>query len=162
MLVISSSRFAVDGTIRHLLRCECIVTLNARSRRTQLRRLSLMPDHKLPHYLRSHRMRLGLSQAELAFLLGCRSGAKVSRYERFVRRPNVEAMFACAVVFGKCAREIFPGMFEIVRQRTFRRARVLIGRLASKQSDPTVMAKVTALRMITSKKVVPRKSLVNA
>ena len=46
----------------------------------------------LHNYLRTYRKRAGLSQAEVAFLLGCHSGAKVSRYEHAARRPyNHEA-----------------------------------------------------------------------
>jgi len=36
-------------------------------------------SHKLQNYLRTYRKRNSLSQDEMAFLLGCQSGTKVSR-----------------------------------------------------------------------------------
>ena len=66
--------------------------------------------HRLPNYLRTHRKRAGLSQDEVAFLLGCRSGAKVSRYERLARRLSLETAFAYEALFGVPARELFAGV----------------------------------------------------
>ncbi len=39
-----------------------------------------MTSHKLANYLRAYRKRSGLSQSEVAYLLGCKNGAQVSRY----------------------------------------------------------------------------------
>ena len=68
-----------------------------------------MSSHKLENYLRKYRRRAGLTQDELAFLLGCKSGAKVSRYERFARTPNLQTALAYEVVFGAPARELLAG-----------------------------------------------------
>jgi transcriptional regulator with XRE-family HTH domain len=92
-----------------------------------------MPVSKLPNYLRAHRKRLGLSQQQVAFLLGCRSGAKVSRYERFTREPTLRTAFACEVIFHTPARELFAGIYEEVEHETERRARILARRLALQQ-----------------------------
>src|SRR5258708_38807061 len=48
----------------------------------------------LHNYLRAHRKRLGLSQDEVAYLLGAESGAKVCRYERLVRGASLETALA--------------------------------------------------------------------
>jgi len=62
-------------------------------------------SHKLENYLRTYRKQSGLSQDEVAYLLGCQNGTKVSRYERFARKPSLETLFAYEVVFGAPARE---------------------------------------------------------
>lgn len=121
-----------------------------------------MRSQKLPHYLRSHRKRLGFSQSELAFLLGCRTGAKVSHYERFARTPGLETMFAYAVILQMQGRDLFSGVFEAVQARTCRRAQTLIARLSTKDSDPATLAKLAALRMITAPKVALSNSGENA
>ncbi len=84
---------------------------------------------KLENYLRTYRKRAGLSQDEAAALLGCRSGAKMSRYERFSRRPGLEAAFACEVLFGVPSSEILAGVFEKVETATLDRARQFAERL---------------------------------
>ncbi len=92
-----------------------------------------MPVSKLPNYLRAHRKRAGLSQEQVTFLLGCRSGAKVSRYEHFARVPSLRVALAFEVIFHTPARELFAGIFQEVERATERRARLLARRIAAKQ-----------------------------
>ncbi len=84
---------------------------------------------KLQNYLRTHRKHTGLSQDEVAFLLGCQSGTKVSRYERFIRQPTLETAFAYEALFGVPARELFAGTFQKVEKKTIRQAQLLTRRL---------------------------------
>ena len=86
-------------------------------------------------YLRTHRKRGGLTQDEMAFLLGCQSGTKISRFERLARRPNLETALACQVVFGVPARELFPGLFAEVEKTVSGRARLLSERLQAQRGD---------------------------
>lgn len=104
-----------------------------------------MRAHSLPNYLRSHRKRTGLSQDDVAFLLGCQSGTKVSRYERFVRQPSLETVFACEVIFGVPARELFAGIFQKVERRTKQQAGRLVRRLSRRLHEPSVRDKVRVL-----------------
>ena len=46
--------------------------------------------------------------------MGCQNGTKVSRYERFARKPSLETLFAYEVVFGAPARELFAGAYQKV------------------------------------------------
>ena len=55
---------------------------------------------KIMSYLKTYRKKGGLTQDEVAFLLGCESGTKISRFEHRARQPNLETAFACQVVFG--------------------------------------------------------------
>jgi transcriptional regulator with XRE-family HTH domain len=85
---------------------------------------------RLQNYLRTERKRAGLSQAELAFLLGCGSGSKVSRYERFRREPGLKAALACEALFGVPTRELFAGLYDSVERDVRRRAQLLTRHLA--------------------------------
>lgn len=107
-----------------------------------------MPTETLAHYLRSHRKRLGLSQDELAWLMGSASGSKVSKYERFACEPSLKAVLAYEIVFGVPARELFAGIFEAVQMVAGRRARSLLKRLERGGADATTAAKLAALRSI--------------
>lgn len=77
-----------------------------------------MRTHKLPNHLRSYRKRLGLSQAEIAYLLGCKSAAKVSRYERFQRIPGLVTALRYEAVFGVPANVLFAGLADEARRAT--------------------------------------------
>jgi len=61
----------------------------------------------LKSYLRTYRKRSSFFQDEVAFLLGSVSGAKVSRYEHWARRPTMKtAGGAHIAVFAMCAMNI--------------------------------------------------------
>ena len=89
--------------------------------------LSVVSHSVLPNHLRSFRKRVGLSQAEVARLLGCESGSKVSRYERFARTPSLETALACEIIFDVPARILFPGLFARTRRDVLPR----LGQLAT-------------------------------
>jgi DNA-binding XRE family transcriptional regulator len=52
---------------------------------------------RLENYLRSYRKKSGLTQREVAFLLGWDDGAQISRYEKRERRPPIETALAFKV-----------------------------------------------------------------
>ena len=62
------------------------------------------------HYLRSHRLRWGLSQKELAYLLGWDRPDVISRIERKQRHPTLPLAMACFILLGTPAPELFPDM----------------------------------------------------
>lgn len=80
---------------------------------------------KLHNYLRAHRKRCGLSQAEVAFLVGCKSGAKISGYERRGRLPSLKTLFAFEAIYDAPARHLFAGFAETVEQEVLGRKREL-------------------------------------
>jgi hypothetical protein len=85
----------------------------------------------------------------MAFLLGCQSGTKISRFERLARQPNLETALACQMVFGVPAHEIFPGMFAEVESLVTERARLLVSRLrAQREQHPGVRQKLATLAAI--------------
>ena len=85
-----------------------------------------MSRKPLANYIRTHRRKAALTQDELAFLLGCEHGTKISRYERERRTPTFEAILALEAVFGVPIRELFAGRFHQVEQSVVERARELI------------------------------------
>jgi transcriptional regulator with XRE-family HTH domain len=76
---------------------------------------------KLPDYLRSERRRAGLSQEDVAALLG--TGVRtISRYEQRARLPPLELALAYQAVFGTPVAELFPGRFREIVKRVRLRA----------------------------------------
>ena len=90
----------------------------------------------------------------MAFLLGCQSGTKISRFERLARQPNLETALACQVVFGVPAHELFPGVFAEVEKTVIERARLLSGRLQSQreQDRSGLRHKLATLRAIAAER----------
>jgi hypothetical protein len=84
---------------------------------------------KLITHLRSHRRRADFSREEVAFLLGKRSGADASHYERFIHEPTLRAAMAFEVIFRASLKELFAGMYDKVECDVIKRARKLLRRL---------------------------------
>src|SRR5216684_1950394 len=90
---------------------------------------SFMATHKLDNYLRTYRKRAGLSQDEIAYLLGACDGTKIGRYERFKRTPNLQTALACVAIYGVPVRELFAGVYEQAQRTVARRVRRLDKRI---------------------------------
>ena len=105
---------------------------------------------RLPNYLKTYRRRAGLSQDEVAFLLGCQSGAKVSRYERLARQPNLETALAYEALLGVPARELFAGVYEKVEEQIQKRARLLAGTFNAAKPDQSTRQKRETLSTLTA------------
>lgn len=96
----------------------------------------------------------------MAFLLGASSGAKVSRFERFKREPDLRSAFVCQVMFGIPANEIFPGIFAEVEQITKERARLLFRKLENSSPTSLTRRKMSILNGTTSDmKVAPQQNV---
>jgi transcriptional regulator with XRE-family HTH domain len=105
-------------------------------------------SRKLQNYLRTYRKRFGLSQKELAFLLGFKSGAQVSRSERFQQVPNLQTALAFQAVFGVPVAELFAGIYEQAEKETSKRARLLIRKMQGAAVDQAASRKAELLRAI--------------
>jgi transcriptional regulator with XRE-family HTH domain len=110
-----------------------------------------MDIFRLDNYLRTYRRRLRFSQDEVAFLLGTKSGTKVSRYEQGMREPGLETALAYEVLFGMPLKELFAGKAERIERTIAERAQDLLTQLASRpDTDPQ---KIEALRVLASNTV---------
>ena len=98
------------------------------------------------NYLRTHRRRSGLSQVEVAFLLGLKSGQIVSRYERLDRTPSLETALACQVLFGALPHELYPGLYAKVENITRRRIHALLARMTVHSNETTSAFKRETLK----------------
>ena len=110
--------------------------------------LPQMPQRKLHNYLRSYRRRAGLTQEEIAFLIGSEDATKVSHFESLRKVPTLEAALAYEAIFGVPVRELFGGVFEKVNQDVICQAKLLTLTLQENAADPATARKLELLRMI--------------
>lgn len=94
-------------------------------------------QHRFISHLRPHRRRWGLTQRELAYLIGLRSGAVISRLEGLKRTPSLAAAIACAIVFDAELLDLFPTLHLEVQDSVFRRANDLYEELQGNSSPAT-------------------------
>jgi transcriptional regulator with XRE-family HTH domain len=109
-----------------------------------------MASHRLPNYLRVYRKRSGLSQHEIAFLLGWHGASQPSRYEHFSRTPALRTALAIAVIFQVSVHELFLGEYQRVEDAVCRQAQRLEARLTMENPDRATMRKLALLKKIIS------------
>ena len=117
-----------------------------------------MSRTKLNNYLRAYRKRSGLSQDEVAYLLGSQTGSKVSRYEHG-RRPSLDTALAYEVIFRLFdipTRELFAGRYQKVESSIRRRAARLQERIhARPKLSSRKVETLAAIRKIASSAPLP-------
>src|SRR5579862_5435310 len=99
----------------------------------------------LANYLRAHRKRSGLSQAELAFLLAIRSPSEISRYEHGQQTPKLRKLLAYQFLFQTPIREMYDGVSVEVEREMSIRVELLIQEL-SKNGGRLAKRKIAALQ----------------
>lgn len=109
-----------------------------------------MASHKLPNYIRHHRKRLGLSQEDVAFLLGWNWSAQTSRYEHFCRIPTLRTALALSYIFQTSIQDLFSGEKQEVEEAVSRRAEILEEQLQQKNAGRSAARKLAFLRTIIS------------
>lgn len=108
-----------------------------------------MPSSRLPNCLRTQRKRSGLSQQEVAFLLGSKHGARVCRHERREQTPNLRTLLAYEILFQTPIRDLYDGVQCEVEQGLLKRARLLLAKLIrSGQGNRTARKIKTLLALL--------------
>lgn len=106
-----------------------------------------MSETKFSQGLRAIRRRTGLSQLELALLIGA-SDATVSRHESQKDLPDVETAFAYETIFRVPARELFARDAQAIDEQIRSRAIQLYGRLARGRQSRQTEQKLEVLRRL--------------
>lgn len=112
-----------------------------------------MPSSQLPNYLRSQRKLIAFSQEEVAFLLGAQTGAKVSRYEKFVHIPSLETALAFEAIFQRPVRELFAGLYQQAAQGVGARAKELAQKTGQRKTRKSTARKLQTLTAIITSEV---------
>ena len=116
-----------------------------------------MPFRKLPNYLRTFRKRAGLSEVEIAFLLGLHDTSHVSRYEHFRSNPGLDTTLAYHVIFQTSPPELFGGRYQKAERAVRRRAKRLLGRLVKTPPNARGLRKLVLLRILAGQPEPPKK-----
>jgi len=88
---------------------------------------------KLDNYLRAYRKKSGLSQAEIAYLVGCKTRAEISAYERRSRMPPLPMALALQVALHVPVSELYAGKYDSISKQVRERAERLAVDLRAKK-----------------------------
>lgn len=91
-----------------------------------------MPRSRLANYLKTERLRCGLSQREFGELLGM-TGSAIGKVERNRCAPSLDLALAAEIVFGQPTCDLFPDLYELFEQEILLRAVALEFRLSGQR-----------------------------
>ena len=91
---------------------------------------------QLDNYIATYRKRSGLTQQEVAMLLGARSGTEISRFESNRRTPALRTALALGIIFQVEMDRLYAGKRERLRRQIERRVRRFHSRLLNDQETP--------------------------
>jgi transcriptional regulator with XRE-family HTH domain len=97
-----------------------------------------MPYHHAPPALRTYRRSWGLSQRELAELLGFGDRTAVSRIEHGKRVPLLQTALACSALFDASLDELFPQLYFDIEEKLHDK----VAHLVEDAAQPTTLAAV--------------------
>lgn len=118
-----------------------------------------MARSKLQQYLKTYRRRYGLSQRDLAYLLGCESPAKAARYENGDRVPTLKTVLAYEYIFKVPVTELFAGIYQEVEKEIPKRAAQLHSKLEEAPSNRKTKRKMDFLRVVAVAPEVTKENL---
>ena len=102
---------------------------------------------RLVNYLRPQRKRTGLSQKDIATLLGYNEEGPVSRHERFRTIPPLLIALSYEVIFQVPVSELFSGLRHAVADAVDRRLAELESRLDEKQKGNRQQRDIAARKL---------------
>jgi len=101
----------------------------------------------LDNYISMHREKSGLSQNELALLVGLEGATSIARYEKAVRQPELRTLVAFEVVLDEPLQALFAGECEYVRGQVRARARALLESMTDKPTEKNAQKLQTLARL---------------
>jgi transcriptional regulator with XRE-family HTH domain len=105
-----------------------------------------MAHKRMASHVRTYRKKSGLTQLDLARLLGHGSIGRVSRHERGITLPSLPAALGYEAIFGIPISELFPAIHETVAKSVGVRLtdlKLVLGEKSIKDRD----ANTTALKL---------------
>lgn len=97
---------------------------------------------KLGCYLRAYRIRAGLTQKDVAALLGMGTGSTISRSEKGQCMPSLQVLLGYCVLFETHPENLVPGIIRNIEKVVCARAHVLTGKLRKRHATPMVLERL--------------------
>ncbi|MDO8240989.1 MAG: helix-turn-helix transcriptional regulator [Candidatus Moranbacteria bacterium] len=108
-----------------------------------------MSSPKLGSYLRTYRIKSGLTQKDVAALLGLETGSTISRTEKGNGTPSVKVILGYCVLFEAHPQELVPGIILDIENTIHAGAHTLEGQLKKRQKTPMVLVRLRFLEKLS-------------
>jgi len=100
-----------------------------------------VPKHRLENYLKPYRRRAGLTQKEVASLLGWKSETQLGRLEKWQRCPTLRNALGLVAALNVPMTGLFAGMYDRIAVQVGKRRAQLLRQL-QKATVPAAQARL--------------------
>lgn len=100
--------------------------------------------------LRTYRLRAGLTQKDVAFLLSLKSASIISRIEKCYRAPSLLMLLGYCIIFETQPGDLVPRLLHDIEKAVIARARVLGKELEKQRTTKPVVQRVKFLKRMSS------------
>mgnify|MGYP001613903475 CR=1 FL=1 len=102
--------------------------------------------YKLRNYLKKYRLQCGLTQKEIAYLLGCSDATAISHYERNVRIPPLEILLGYEKIFNLPMRFFYARTASEIGRKIEKRSGILLNKIVRQPSSKMNERKIDFLQ----------------
>jgi transcriptional regulator with XRE-family HTH domain len=99
--------------------------------------------------MRTYRIRSGLTQRDVALLLGLKTGSTISRTERGYKAPSIQILLGYCLLFEAHPKELVPGIYGGMEKFVYARTNVLTGQLRKRHETPVVSGRINFLEKLS-------------
>ena len=110
------------------------------SRLSRSRDAPIVMGRRTYSYIRVNRRRWGLTQRELALLVGLSGAASVSRIERAQQTPTAQALVSYALLFDIAPHDLLPSFHREIEDALIAAARTLRANLGKRTDQRALLA----------------------
>ena len=100
---------------------------------------------KLESYLRTYRLRAGLTQRDVAMLLGLETASIISKTEKSKGTSSILILLGYCVLFEAHPEDLVPGILKKIENTVQSRAHLLNEKLRKGRQTPMVCARIKFL-----------------
>jgi transcriptional regulator with XRE-family HTH domain len=108
-------------------------------------------SRRFPYRLRSERKRAGLTQDELAYLIGLGAASGISRLEKGEREPEFRTALAYEIIFDRTARELFSAAYQETERLVVERASTIAERMRQIEESNRIAYKLKRLEELIAR-----------
>jgi DNA-binding XRE family transcriptional regulator len=106
----------------------------------------------LTTYFKTCRLKAGLTQKDIAFLLALRYQTVISRVEKNIQKPPLKIVFAYSLVFGIEIKKLLPLLLSDINKLIINRASLLVKYLERQKSTPLIRRRIEFLTGLNAHK----------
>ena len=99
--------------------------------------------------MRTYRIRAGLTQRDVAALLGLETGSTISRTEKGDGIPSLHVLLGYCVLFEVHPEKIVPGILRDIEKAVLVRVNILAAQLKKRQPTPMVLERIKFLENLS-------------